>query len=78
MYNNEFGIYFSNTYQRISQEINECMTCSLTLQTIPIQPKGTRIAGIAYGKPPYSHVAIDTIELGRIKVFRGQKYNYKN
>ena len=70
MYNNEFGAYFFNAYQRIFQEIKECTTCSLTFQTIPVQPKGTRIAGTSYGEAPYSHVAIDTIEIGRIRMFR--------
>ena len=63
MHVNKFGIYFSNPYQRLVQEIKRCMTCSLTLQTIPIQPKGKRIAGVAYGKTPYSHCAIDIFKL---------------
>ena len=78
MYNNEFWVYFPNTYQRISQEIKTFTTCSLTFQTMPIQPKGTRIAGTSYGEAPYAHIAIDTIEVGRIRVFRGQKYDYIN
>ena len=45
---------------------------------MPIQPMGTRIAGTSYGEAPYAHIAIDTIEFGRLRVFRGRKYNYKN
>ena len=54
------------------------MVCAITLQRVPIQPRGTRVAGVAFGKSPSSHCAIITIEIERIKVFRGQHYNHKN
>ena len=48
LFNSEFGVYFSNSYQRIAQEVKRCMVCAITLQTVPIQPKGTRVAGVAF------------------------------
>ena len=78
IYGHEFGVYFGNIFRTMRIWVTDCLICTMVHQQVHIQQRGRRIALTNHGNRPHAHLLIDSITIGRLKMYASQRYKSEN